>query len=175
MLPIKCSKCGHIQDAGSAMSPNDICERCGAPIIGFRAHNPWVFAGLSILSLIAAILLGMPTIIIVVAAVLACVFIIQALLKGKKDIQPVLHCEVCNRQMQKLGTGAGYVMITPEDTMIGVGTAEECIECNRVYCDNCYQSRPPNSCVCGRGRDSVRRIGGVIYKGSLRLIKVRYL
>ena len=85
------------------------------------------------------------------------------------------QCEVCGRRMQKVQAGRGYVVIFAEERVTGTGTAEECWECGRLYCDQCYPSRPPNTCVCGKGREAVRNIGGVVYKGSLRLIKVRYL
>lgn len=70
-----------------------------------------------------------------------------------------LRCEVCGCRMRKLETGKGYIMLTVEQATSGEGPAEECQKCGRVYCGNCYPSRP-NICVCG--------------KRSLKLIKVRY-
>jgi len=69
------------------------------------------------------------------------------------------HCEICGRPLQKLETGEGYIMLTQEQALIGYGPAEECQECSRIYCSNCYPKRP-NICTCG--------------KRALRLIKARY-
>jgi len=69
----------------------------------------------------------------------------------------------------------GFGVVTTRGEMAkGFGTAEQCWECHRVYCDQCYPSRNRNSCVCCRGRDAVRRIGGATFRGSMRLVKVRY-
>lgn len=89
----------------------------------------------------------------------------------------VLTCETCSHQMQVLGfSGGGNVMLSAEDLAAGIGQAEQCWECGRLYCSECYPSRPPNTCVCGRGRDAVHHIGcTVVYRGSLRLVKVRYI
>lgn len=88
----------------------------------------------------------------------------------------VLTCETCDRQMEVVdATGRGGVTLTRQEMAAGIGGAEQCWECGRVYCDKCYPSRPMNTCVCGRGRDAVRHIDGVTYRGSLRLAKVRYL
>jgi hypothetical protein len=85
------------------------------------------------------------------------------------------RCAGCGRKMIKLGEGSGCVMVLMEERASGVGTAEECWECGRIYCDGCWPGRSRNSCDCGRGHDAVRSIRGVIYRGSLRLVKVRYL
>lgn len=88
----------------------------------------------------------------------------------------VQTCETCSHQMQVFGfTGSGSVILSAEDLAAGIGEAEQCWECGRLYCRECYQSRPPNTCVCGRGRDAVRHVGGTVYRGSLRLVKVRYV
>lgn len=85
-------------------------------------------------------------------------------------------CETCSHEIQVLGfSGSGSVMLSAEDLASGIGQAEQCRECGRLYCAECYPSRPPNTCVCGRGRDSVRHIGGTVYRGSLQLVKVRYV
>jgi len=89
----------------------------------------------------------------------------------------VKKCETCSRRMQTLESGAMRcgIMLTREELFSGIGGAEQCWECGRAYCDHCYPARPRNSCVCGQGRDAVRDIGGTVYRGSLRLVKVRYL
>lgn len=85
----------------------------------------------------------------------------------------MFSCEACGAKMQKLGSGKGHIMLSREETFQHIGPAEECHICGRVYCGQCYPSRP-NVCLCGQGIGSVTEIDGVIYKGSLRLIKVRY-
>ncbi len=87
----------------------------------------------------------------------------------------VQSCETCSRRMTVLdNSGRGGVALSLEEMASGIGHAEQCWECDRLYCSACYPSRQPNTCVCGRGRDAVRRIGSVINRGSLRLVKVRY-
>lgn len=85
----------------------------------------------------------------------------------------ILRCEVCGIRLQKIDNSRGYIMLAPDEAMSGVSPAEECQECGRVYCGNCYPFRP-NICVCGRGKGSIKSNDGVVYRGSLRLIKVRY-
>lgn len=88
------------------------------------------------------------------------------------------RCETCSRRMQVIGFtgGAGGVVLSREELIGGdIGTAEQCLECERVYCDSCYPNRPRNTCVCGRGRQAVHQVGGYTYFGSLRLVKVRYV
>ena len=78
-------------------------------------------------------------------------------------------------EVPKTGGVRGGVFLTREEMMAGnVGAAEECKECGRRYCDRCYPARPKNSCVCGKGRTSVEEVDGVIYTGSIRLVKVQY-
>lgn len=88
----------------------------------------------------------------------------------------VQQCETCSRQMRVLEfSGKGYTMMTRDEFASGTGVAEQCWECERIYCDLCYPTRPPNTCVCGQGRSTVRHIGGAEYRGSLHQVKVRYL
>lgn len=88
----------------------------------------------------------------------------------------VQKCETCSHQMQVLDfAGGGGVTLSAEDLATGIGHAEQCWECGRLYCSECYPSRPPNTCICGRGRDAVRHIRGSVFRGSLRLVKVRYI
>jgi len=95
---------------------------------------------------------------------------------GNKKTLTIMTCETCSRQMQVLeSTAKGGVTLSPEELQSGIHVAERCWECGRIYCNKCYPSRPPNSCVCGRGRTAVRRFKGGIQKGSLRLVKVRYI
>ncbi len=91
---------------------------------------------------------------------------------GKKKSD---RCESCTCLMQKVDIGKGFVKLSLQDVISGFGVAEECWECGRLYCLACFSSRPPNTCVCGKGRDRVRKMEGVTYEGSLRLIKVLYL
>src|ERR1039457_2392722 len=98
---------------------------------------------------------------------------ILRLFRGQSSVQ---KCETCSHQMQVLDfSGRGSVMLSRDEFTSGIGQAEQCWECGRLYCAECYPSRPPNSCVCGRGREAVRHIGGSVYRGSLRLVKVRYV
>ena len=88
----------------------------------------------------------------------------------------VQKCETCSHQMQVLDfAGGGGVTLSAEDLATGIGHAEQCWECGRLYCSECYPSRPRNTCVCGRGRDAVRHVRGSVFRGSLRLVKVQYI
>ena len=83
MLPIQCKKCGHIQDAGSAVVPNDTCERCGTPIYGPRAHNPRTMALLAAATFVGSALLGMPKVFLLITGGLTVFFAIIAVAKRK--------------------------------------------------------------------------------------------
>lgn len=73
------------------------------------------------------------------------------------------------------GAGLGGVMLTRAEMMAwNVGSAEECVKCGRRYCDNCFPTRPKNSCVCGQGKGLVEERDGVTCFGSMRLVKVQY-
>ena len=88
----------------------------------------------------------------------------------------VQTCETCSHQMQVLSfSSSGNIMLSLEDLASAIGQAERCWECGRLYCAECYPSRPPNTCVCGRGRDAVHHVGATVLRGSLRLVKVRYI
>ena len=139
--------------------------------------NPWILVGLCALGLVVSLILDLPQICPITAGVMTVLFAVGALMYASRQASPLLQCagEDCDRWMQKLGTGQGHVMLTPEEVLRGVGTAEQCVECGRMYCDRCYPSRPPNTCVCGRGRHRVEYAGSVRYTGSMRLIKVRYV
>jgi hypothetical protein len=101
---------------------------------------------------------------------------ILGFLQSEPSEPAVQTCETCSHQMQVLGfSGGGSVMLSAEDLAAGIGQAEQCWECGKVYCSECYPSRPRNTCVCGRGRDAVRHVGGTVYRGSMRLVKVRYI
>jgi hypothetical protein len=88
----------------------------------------------------------------------------------------ILVCVKCGRRMIKLEMARrGMVITTREEMSRGIGSAEECQECGRVHCEGCSAAEAPNSCVCGRGRDSVKVVDGVVYYGPVRLIKVQNL
>ena len=98
------------------------------------------------------------------------------LLGALRGEPPLKQCETCCHRMQVLDSAdRGGIMLSAEDMASGIGQAEQCRECGRVYCAECYPSRPPNTCVCGRGRDAVRLAGETTHRGSLRLVKVRYI
>jgi hypothetical protein len=71
MLRVQCRKCGQIQDAGNALAPNDVCERCATRIYGSKARNPVTIARLAVTTLIAAAIAGMPQQFFILIAILA--------------------------------------------------------------------------------------------------------
>ncbi len=81
MLPIRCPRCGHVQDAGSAMAPNNICERCRTPIYGPQARDPIVMAGLSLVCTIGAWWIEMPKEFLYIACGITAILIIGAVVK----------------------------------------------------------------------------------------------
>lgn len=86
------------------------------------------------------------------------------------------RCETCSRPMCVIEfSSKGAVMLSRGEFATGIGSAEQCWECGRLYCDRCYPAREPNTCSCGRGQDAVRHIDGTVYRGSLRLVKVEYM
>ncbi|MBN2019753.1 MAG: hypothetical protein JW749_05955 [Sedimentisphaerales bacterium] len=84
MIRIQCKKCGHVQDAGSALSPNDTCERCGTPIYGPKVQNPTTMAILAVVTLIGAAILGMPKNFLLIVGLLAAFLVINAVMRRKK-------------------------------------------------------------------------------------------
>lgn len=84
MIPVQCKKCGHIQDAGSALAPNDVCERCGTPIYGPKAKNPTTMAVLAVITLIGAAILGMPQEFLIFLVILTVFLIINAIVRRKQ-------------------------------------------------------------------------------------------
>ncbi len=97
-------------------------------------------------------------------------------LSGAGPPGPTLCAGGCGRHIQVLASGrAGGVMVSRDEMTSGVGAAELCRECGRVFCDMCYPNRPRNTCPCGRGRDKVYHERGAIHRGSMRLVKVQYL
>jgi ankyrin repeat protein len=91
---------------------------------------------------------------------------------------PIYKCEICGCRIEKIedkmGNRVGGIFLTSKEKIEGIGVAEQCQECGRFYCSACYPSRPKNSCVCGKGRDRIMEVNGVVYRGSIRLVKVRY-
>jgi hypothetical protein len=84
------------------------------------------------------------------------------------------QCAACGRELQITGMPqAGGVMMSRDEMWSGTGTAEQCRECGRIYCDPCYLRRG-HRCECGRGQDKVRYEFGARYRGSMRLVKVQY-
>ena len=97
-------------------------------------------------------------------------------LSGTGSPGPTLCAGGCVRHIRVLACGrAGGVTIGRDELMGGVGAAELCRECGRVFCDTCYPQRPRNTCPCGRGRDKVYHERGAIHRGSMHLVKVQYL
>lgn len=83
-------------------------------------------------------------------------------------------CEPCGCEMQLIGLGQqGGVFMDRAEMLYGYGVAEQCRECGRLYCSSCYPQRG-RACICGRGAAKVHRERGAVYRGSLRLVKVRY-
>lgn len=70
MLPIQCKKCGHVQDAGSALAPNDTCEQCVTPIYGPKAQNPKTIALWAAATFVGAALFGMPKLFLLIPGAL---------------------------------------------------------------------------------------------------------
>jgi hypothetical protein len=83
------------------------------------------------------------------------------------------QCADCGQGMVKVGIAKGFAAFTRAEIMSGVGGAEECRECGRVYCQACMPRRPPQ-CLCGINQDAFRIDGGVTYRGSFVLTKVQY-
>lgn len=106
----------------------------------------------------------------ILAAAGSCTFFMQIQFKGK-----VRNCEACGSTMEYIEQGRGGLTISRDEINAGYGAAEECQECGRIYCQKCYPSRQMNTCVCCKGRDSVKIENGVRYHGSIRLVKVFYL
>jgi hypothetical protein len=84
MLSIQCRKCGYVQDAGSAIVPNDTWGRCGTPIFGPGAWNPRTMAVLSVATFIGSALLGMPKFFLVISGGLTVFFALVAVAKRKR-------------------------------------------------------------------------------------------
>jgi PBS lyase HEAT-like repeat-containing protein len=84
MLPVQCKKCGHIQNAGSALVPNDTCELCGTPIYGPKAENPTMMAVLAVITLIVATVLGMPQQFLVYLAILTVFLVGNAIVRRRR-------------------------------------------------------------------------------------------
>lgn len=176
MIPIQCRKCGHIQDAGSALVPNDTCERCGLPIYGPKARNPTTMAVLSVVTLVGAAFLWMPAAFLLLLGVLSLFLVGNAIVRRKAGFAGQQEqCDQCGRSMTIVaGGGPGTLSLAAQEAAAGVGAAERCTACGRVWCADCYPSRPRNSCPCGQGRDKRYQAGGVVYTGPIRLIKVFY-
>jgi len=69
-------------------------------------------------------------------------------LSAAESAKPTLCAGGCGRHIQVLAYGrAGGVMISREEMASGVGAAELCRECGRVFCDICYPQRPRNRVV----------------------------
>jgi hypothetical protein len=84
------------------------------------------------------------------------------------------QCTVCGRKMLKTGVAKGSAFFSRQEMLSGVHGVEECRECGRVWCENCFPSRPRN-CECGINQDVIRIEDGVAYKGSVTLVKAQYL
>jgi hypothetical protein len=176
MLPIQCKGCGHIQDAGSASVPNELCERCGLPIYGHRAHNPVTVAVLSVLAFVASCFIGMPSTFLWLEGILSLFLVCHAWVKFRKGFPgQKVRCAKCSRPMIYVaGGGPGFLAIGHNERDAGIGGAERCMACGRMWCVTCYPDIPRNSCPCGRRRNSREFVGGALYVGPVRLVKVLY-
>jgi hypothetical protein len=112
---------------------------------------------------------------VVILGFIAAGLCLRALMGGGPPT-PTLCAGGCGRHIRVMELGrAGGVMINKAQMDGGVGAAELCRECGRVFCDMCYPQRPRNMCPCGRGRDKVYHERGAIHRGSMHLVKVQYL
>lgn len=112
---------------------------------------------------------------VVFLGLIAAGFCLRALMGGGPPA-PTPCAGGCGRHIRVLELGrAGGVTINKPEMDSGVGAAELCRECGRVFCDMCYPNRPRNTCPCGRGRDKVYHERGAIHCGSMQLVKVQYL
>lgn len=94
---------------------------------------------------------------------------------GNRGFGGPARCTDCGRPMQKLDLArSGSVAYSATEWQTGVRVAEECRECGTTFCQDCAPARPAR-CSCGADPETVRVEGGAHYRGSMRLIKVRYL
>ena len=74
---VKCNECGHTQDAGSLLFPKRICGKCNSLI---PCTKQIVFALLSIITMLGADFLKMPGYFILGVGILACYWVINAII-----------------------------------------------------------------------------------------------
>jgi hypothetical protein len=118
---------------------------------------------------------GLPGGAVVLLGLIAAGLSLQALVGGGTS-GPTLCAGGCGRHIQVLALGrSGGVMIGRDEMDSGIGAAELCRECGRVFCDTCYPQRPRNNCPCGLGRNKVYHERGATHHGSMHLVKVQYL
>lgn len=85
------------------------------------------------------------------------------------------QCAICGRKMLKTGVAEGVAFISRQEMLSGVHGVEECRECGRVWCENCFPARPRFFCECGVNQDVIRIENGVTYRGSVSLVKAQYM
>lgn len=85
------------------------------------------------------------------------------------------ECAVCGQKMLKTGVAKGVAVISRQEMLSGVHGVEECRECGRVWCENCFPARPRFFCECGINQDVIRIENGVTYRGSISLVKAQYM
>ena len=117
---------------------------------------------------------GLPVSVVVVLGLIGAGLGLRAI-SGAAQQGPTLCAGGCGRHIQVLAFGrSGGVMIGRDEMDSGIGAAELCRECGRVFCDICYPQRPRNNCPCGLGRNKVYHEQGATHHGSMHLVKVQY-
>lgn len=117
---------------------------------------------------------GLPKGAVVLLGLIAGGLYLQALVGGGASA-PTLCAGGCGRHIRVIEFGrAGGVMINKAEIDSGMGAAELCRQCGRVFCNICYPQRPRNSCPCGLGRQKVYHERGATHYGSMQLVKVQY-
>lgn len=100
--------------------------------------------------------------------------VIRSIGAGSLAVGAFGWCAGCGSEMQILGLGQlGGVFMDRDEMLFGVGVAQYCCHCGRLYCMSCYPSRG-GSCDCDRGRRPTDFDSDIVLRRSLDLIKVQY-
>jgi hypothetical protein len=166
---LTCPRCGEAQHAGTQAKLFQ-ATKCPACDNRFFVRPSYLWIGIAALvslgGLMAARRMNWPEeaagafgLVLCVAVVINPILLIAGIVWTAFREAKVLSCEACGRRMRRLEVGRGSIALTAKQMGGGEGPAEQCMECDRVYCGACYPARP-NVCACG--------------KRSMRLVKVRY-